>query len=145
MFAFRSTLKLDDDTRIHLENRISNLLHAQLAILSDPVIQDISGDLNRKAIGYVYGFAKGYFSAGCELEDFCICVQVTAQVLEHLFGRFKKEMYARFLEDNLTDPIVLSGILTGDREVQDYLNNSNAMPVGLARFILEGEKLMAEA
>jgi len=45
---------LDDRTKARRKNRIANLLHDQLRILPDAAIEDSSGDLNRKAVGYVY-------------------------------------------------------------------------------------------
>jgi hypothetical protein len=141
-----STPKLGKRTRIQLQNRIANLLRAQIAVLTDPVIQDISGDLNRKAVGYVYGYVSGYLRTEFHLEHMDTWIRIASKVLQDLFGGYKREEYARFLMHNLNERLVTTGMVAGDREVQDYLNNRNATPIGLARFILEGEKLnMAKA
>ena len=44
---------------------------------------------------------------------------------------------------NMNDRLLESGKKAGDREFQDYLDGSNAVPVGLARIILEAEKMNA--
>jgi hypothetical protein len=60
---------LGDRTKARLKNRIANLLHDQLSILPDAAIEDSSGDLNRKAVGYVYSYVNAYLKArpGTEL------------------------------------------------------------------------------
>jgi len=58
---------LDDRTKARLKNRIANLLHDQLSILPDAAIEDSSGDLNRKAVGYVYSYVNAYLKARHDL------------------------------------------------------------------------------
>jgi hypothetical protein len=138
-----STPHLDDRAKARLKNRIANLLHEQLSIVPDAAIEDSSGDLNRKAIGYVYGYVNAYLKARFDLEPSHICVAVTSEILEVLFPRHESAEYSQFLMRNLNDRLVVSGKKAGNREFQDYLDNRNAVPVGLARIIVEGERVDA--
>ncbi len=134
---------LDDRTKARLKNRIANLLHDQLSILPDAAIEDSSGDLNREAVGYVYGYVNAYLKARHDLEPSYVCVAITSEVLAILFPGHNAAEYSQFLMRNMNDRLFESGKKAGDREFQDYLDGSNAVPVGLPRIILEAEKVNA--
>ncbi len=109
---------LDDRTKARLKNRIANLLHDQLIILPDAAIEDSS-------------------------EPSYVCVAITSEVLAILFPGHNAAEYSQFLMRNMNDRLFESGKKAGDREFQDYLDGSNAVPVGLPRIILEAEKVNA--
>jgi len=135
--------KLDKISKARVKTRIANLLHDQLSILPDVAIEDSSGELNRKAVGYVYGYVNGYLKARFDLEPSYTGVAVTSEVLEVLFPRYNAAEYSQFLMRNMNDRLVVSGKKAGNREFQDYLDNSNAAPVGLARNVLQRERVDA--
>src|SRR6266478_1301704 len=87
---------LDDRTKARLKNRIANLLHDQLSILPDAAIEDSSGDLNRKAVGYVYSYLNAYLKASHDLEPSYVCVAITSEVLAILFPRIMQWDIASF-------------------------------------------------
>jgi len=64
-------------------------------------------------------------------------------VLANLFRRHNAAEYSQFLMRNMNDRLLDSGKKAGDRDFKDYLDGSNAVPVGLARIILEAEKVNA--
>jgi hypothetical protein len=136
--------RLDETTKARVKTRIANLLHDQLSVLTDAPIEDSFGELNRKAVGYVFGFASAYLKARCRLEPSYTTVAITSDVLETLFSRHSAAEYNRFLMRNLNDRLVVLGKRIGSREFEEYLDSSNATPVGLGRIILKRELADAE-
>ena len=53
---FRSRSRFDDTAKQTLIDAISNMLAVQKACAGSYSIEDETGQINRKAIGYIYGF-----------------------------------------------------------------------------------------
>src|SRR4030081_3480750 len=97
------TPRLDETTKARVKTRIVNLLHEQLSVLPDAAIEDGSGDLNRQAVGYVYGYVNAYLKARYHLEPSDIGVALTSEVLAILFSRHAAPEYSQFLIRNMLD------------------------------------------
>ncbi len=60
MFSiFQRRQVFDDRKRQVFVNAISDMLRVQMAITGASSIEDGKGNINRKAIGYIYGFIDG--------------------------------------------------------------------------------------
>jgi len=124
---------------VGLEGAITSLLAVQLLILPNPQIEDDNGNINRKALGYIYGHIDAFLiTRGYDTSDSDMSVPLTFQVLRKLFPIGNPTKYMDFLIHNLTDEMVTLGCMEGGQPYLDYQKpNTGGSPMGLARFILE--------
>jgi hypothetical protein len=136
---FRKKSRADDATKAKLVDAITSLLSLQLVIVPNPSIEDTHGKINRKAIGYIYGYVDAFLrTRGYDMADTDIGVPVTFHVLRKLFPNHNATNYVEFLMQNLNDEMVALGCVAGGQQFLDYSKpNSTGAPMGLARFILE--------
>ncbi len=139
-----SKRQLDEETASKLIDLIVNLLGLQIAILPSPSIEDSDGTINRKAIGYIYGFVDSFLTTfGHDMSDLEIGPPITFHVFRKLFpnlGAYHAQRYLDFLMNNMRDETVALGMMVGGQQFLDYYNPSKkkeGAPMGLARFILE--------
>jgi hypothetical protein len=138
---FRKKSRLDDEIKAKLEYAITTFLSLQLLILPEPAIEDALGNINRKAIGYIYGYIDAFLRLrGYDMADTDIGIPITFHVLRKLFPTRNPTKYVEFLMNNLQDEMVTLGSMHGGQQCLDYNKpNTNGAPMGLFSFILEGK------
>jgi hypothetical protein len=136
---FRKQNVFDDKKKQIFVDAISEMLEVQLVVAGNCGIEDAQGNINRKAIGYIYGFIDAALSTiGQDMSDISLGIPITFHVLKRLFPD-RGEKYLQFLQDKIrTDKVVLFGSLTGGQQYIDYARSKLSAPMGLARFIIEG-------
>jgi hypothetical protein len=136
---FKKKSHLDDAVKVQLESAITSLLSLQILILPDPQIEDANGNINRKALGYIYGHIDAFLrTRGYDMADSEMSVPLTFHVLRKLFPAGNPTRYLEFLIHNLDDQMVTLGCMAGGQQYLDYRKpNTEGSPMGLARFILE--------
>jgi hypothetical protein len=138
MFGKKKTF--DDDKKSKFAKAISDMLAIQMVVATGRSIEGTKGRINRKAIGYIYGFIDSALqSIGQNMGDVSVGVPITCQVLRHLFpGR--EPTYTGFLIDHRQDEVVVLGMMAGGQQYAEFNKpGAKGAPMGLARFILEGE------
>lgn len=140
---FKKKKTFDEIKQAQFIDAISTMLEVQKMLVTDRSIEDSDGCLNRKAIGYVYGFIDGALrSIGQDMSDVSIGVPITFHVLNRLFpGR--GDDYVRFLLDHMgKDKMVTLGAMTGGQQYIEFSKPGNkGSPMGFARYMLEGDEL----
>jgi hypothetical protein len=132
----------DDATRTKFIKAVSDMLAIQKVVATGYSIEDDKGRINRKAIGYVYGFIDAALrSIGQDMSDMSIGVPTTFQVLRHLFPGCE-EKYGMFLAENIgKDNFVMLGVMHGGQQYIDFSKPENkGAPMGFARYLIEGDK-----
>jgi hypothetical protein len=140
----------DDATKSKLAITITDLLTIQLTALPNPVIEDAYGNINRKAIGYIYGYVDAFLTVtGYNMSDFEVGPWVTFHVFRKLFPNLDPndaQRYVEFLMNHMQDQVVALGMMVGGQEFLDSLGkvqNKDHSPLpddtvpGLIRFIVE--------
>ena len=126
----------DDEQKTKVADLIAEMLAVQVDI-GGGSIENAEGQIIRKAIGYIYGFADcALRNIGQDMGDASVGVPVIYQVLRRLFPE-KAEEYVTFLIDNMSDERVLLGMMTGGQQYADYFckPGREGIPMGLARVI----------
>ena len=135
---FKRRNRFDDDAKREFVDAIATMLEAQLVPVGNASVEDESGRINPKALGYIYGFVDAALHAvGQDIGDSLIGIPITFQILRKLFpGR--EERYANYLAEKMgRDQVVTASAMTGGQQFLDFMNNKLAAPMGLARCILE--------
>jgi len=134
--------KFDDAAKAQLIEAISISLEIQTVAATGHSIEDTEGRINRKAIGYVYGFVDAALRRyGQDMSDVSVGIPITYQVLRHLFPGHE-ERYTRFLADHMgKDKVVTLGAMKGGQQFNDDRKaGAKGIPMGLARAIMEGDE-----
>ena len=100
------------------------------------------GRVNRKAIGYLYGFVDSAIQCGGEnIADVHVGAPIMYHVLRALFPGHERE-YMEFLMLNENDKLVMLGKLEGGQQYIDFLPKPGVKraPMGFARFIVDGKE-----
>jgi hypothetical protein len=150
MFLKKKNNTFDDEQKAAFVILISEMLETQLSavdvmvekhmVSGKPSIEDSRGRINRKAIGYIYGFIDCALQCGGQnMSDVSIGIPLTYQVLRHLFpGR--EDAYMKVIIDHLKDESVDLGMMKGGQQYADYSKpEKEGAPMGLARFVIEGD------
>jgi hypothetical protein len=140
---FRRKPKTDDTRRVELIEALSSLLYIQQVASGGHDIEDTHGTLNRKALGYIYGFVDcALTSSTLNSEDAFVSAPIMMGVLGKLFpGR--ETRLCDFLAANVgKDKMLMEGVMTGGQQYLDHLVKGNAAspPFGLARFLIEAQQ-----
>ncbi len=143
MFGFfKKKRSFDDTQKSKFVEAISGMLETQKIVVGNRSIEDSEGCLNRKAIGYIYGFIDAALTTiGQDMSDTTIGVPITFHVLDRLFpGQGNK--YTQFLIDRMgKDPEVTLGAQHGGQQYIDFTKpGCKGASMGFARFILEDAK-----
>ena len=105
-------------------------------------VEAADGSINRRAIGYIYGFINAALrTIGPDMSKIEISVPITYHILERLFPG-KGAKYGTFMAEHMgTDRMVTLGAMTGGQQYVD-LNRPGrkGIPMGLARYVIEGDK-----
>jgi hypothetical protein len=100
-------------------------------------IEQQEGAINRKAIGYVYGFIDSALQARNEdITDLDKGLPILYHVLRNLFPS-REQAYIDFLMLNMDDQSTVLGLLAGGQEYNNFIRDGKE-PFGLAKFIFEG-------
>jgi len=129
----------DDDKKDEFVKGIASMLEIQLVVVPNRrSLNDTKGRINRRAIGYVYGFVDcALRSTGQDMSDAAVGVPIMFQVLRHLFPGHERA-YTDFLIKQSQDPEVIHGMMNGGQQYADFSKpNRKGAPMGLARFLLE--------
>jgi hypothetical protein len=131
----------DDNEKSKFVEAIADMLAIQMTVATGRSIESAEGRINRKAIGYIYGFIDcALRSIGQDMSDVSVGVPITYQILQHLFPRHE-QAYTSFLIDHLNDEVVVLGMMAGGQQYADFNKpDAKGSPMGLARLILEGDK-----
>ncbi|HVM79929.1 MAG TPA: hypothetical protein VMU06_12990 [Stellaceae bacterium] len=138
---WRRKPKFGDAEKEQVVRAICAPLELQKVMASGYSIETAEGKLNRKAIGYIYGFIDAALtSIGQDMSDASLSMPIVYQVLRHLFpGR--EERYTQFLLENVgKDDVLRLGMMKGGQQFVDYSKpGSKGTPMGLARYMMKGE------
>jgi hypothetical protein len=136
---FRRKRQFGDAAKETFIEAVSGMLNVQMTAAGGRPIEDKTGQINRKAIGYIYGFVDSALAAvGQDITDIAIGVPITYQVLRHLFPG-SEERYARFLVEHMgKDAMVTLGAMKGGQQYIDFIvrrRPGGGVPMGLARYL----------
>lgn len=126
----------DDDEKSEFADRLALLLSVQMVVSPAQSIEVTKGRINRKAIGYIYGFID--CSLQCRDEDITN-ISVGLPILYHVMRKLfpgHEQAYIDFLMGHMDDEIVVLGMMAGGQQYNEFIRAEGA-PMGLARFILE--------
>lgn len=141
MFSFlRKRRTFGDQKKKKFVDAISTLLEVQMVAVGNRSIEDVAGNINAKALGYIYGFIDAALrTIGQDMSDESIDIPVTFHVLRRVFpGR--EEKYLTYLLDRMgTDQEVTLAAVTGGQQYIDFNRGKFSAPMGLARCILSKE------
>jgi hypothetical protein len=140
---FRRKPRFDDSAKHAFVEAVSFALEIQKAGSGDRPIEDANGRINRKAIGYIYGFIDaGLASIGQDMSDVSVGVPLTWRVLRQLFPG-QEERYTQFLIDHMgKDEAVTLGAMNGGQQYIDFVvkrQPDTGIPMGLARYLGDGD------
>ena len=83
---FRRREAFDDRKKQVFVDAISDMLRVQLTVTGGSSIEDTKGNINRKAIGYIYGFIDGALrTVGQNMGDESVGIPLTFHILKNLF------------------------------------------------------------
>jgi hypothetical protein len=129
----------DDEKKAKFVEAIAAMLEIQLVPVRHLSIESPDGQLNGKALGYIYGFIDAALRAvGQDMSETEVGIPVTFQVLRRVFpGR--EEKYLAYLADHMgTDEAVTLGAMAGGQQYLDFNAGKLSASMGLARAILNG-------
>ena len=138
--------KLDDDQKIRLADGLADMLAMQMvfAKVGQPEVTKIElrrGHINRKAIGYIYGFIDcALQSRRLETSNVTLSVPIVHHVMRRLFPG-QETAYTDYLLEHMDDTVVVLGMMKGGQQYSQFVSRPSAKGVamGLASFILDGE------
>ena len=119
-------------------NGLALLISIQLIFPVDCEITQIEvkkGEINRKAIGYIYGFID------CALQhrqENITNIDVGLPILYHVFRKVfpgHEQTYIDFLMAQMEDEVTVLGMLAGGQEYSEFLREGKP-PFGLSTLIL---------
>ncbi len=120
---------------------LSIVLLVQLAVagigsVEATKIEIKTGCINRKAIGYIYGFIDCALQCrGEDITNLDVGLPIVFHVMRKLFPGHE-QTYIDFLMFHMEDEVVVLGMMSGGQEYNEFLHHSRP-PFGLAKFIRE--------
>lgn len=99
-------------------------------------IERTKGDINQKAIGYVYGFIDSALQ--CRDEDITN-IDVGLPILYHVIRKLfpgNEQGYIDFLMSHMEDELTVLEMMAGGQEYREFLIEKRS-PFGLFKLILE--------
>jgi hypothetical protein len=141
--------KLTDDKKDALAGLLAEMLRRQMGATTHfaPVqpeeitrIEIVEGKVNRKAIGYIYGFIDAALRThGEDMADLSVGVPIVFHVLRRLFPGHE-QAYTEFLANHVNDDVaVVLGMMAGGQQYLDFVAKpgSKGAPMGFARSIID--------
>lgn len=123
-----------------LADRLALLLSLQLVFspgrsVEVSKIETQEGVINRKAIGYIYGFIDCALQCrGEEVTNLELGLPILYHVMHKLFPG-NEQAYIDFLMTNMDDEVTVLGMMVGGQEYHEFLHEGRA-PLGLSRLVL---------
>jgi hypothetical protein len=134
---FRKRQGFDDRKKQEFVDAISTMFKVQLVVVGDS-IDDQAGNINPKALGYIYGFIDAALrTIGQDMGDESIGIPMTFQVLRQVFPGREEEYLGYLIEHMGHDQIVTAAAAVGGQQYLDFNNGKLAAPMGLARYVLD--------
>jgi hypothetical protein len=135
---------LTDHQKVTLAGALAEMLAMQMvfAKVSRPEVtkvEVIKGEINKKALGYIYGFVDcALQSRRQDTTDPAVGIPVTYYVLSEIFPGHEQR-YLDYLAEHLSDQIVVAGMMYGGRQYSQFVAKpgSKGVAMGLARVILD--------
>jgi len=139
MFSLFRKKRFSDEDKAKFVDAIADMLRIQLIPVGDRSVETDAG-LNKKAVGYVYGFIDAALrSSGQDMGDESLGVPIAWQVFRKVFPG-KEDRCVEFLVENLAqDEIAMRGAMHGGQQYMDFNNGKLRTPMGLARCIIEAD------
>jgi hypothetical protein len=141
--------KLTEDEKGALADLLAEMLSVQMRATTHfaPVqpeevtrIEIVEGKINRKAIGYIYGFIDAALRTyGENMANLPVGVPVVFHVLRKLFPGHE-QAYTEFLVNHINDEaMVVLGVMAGGQQYLDFVAKPGAKgaPMGFARSIID--------
>lgn len=146
LFGFlRKKKNDDDDSRIaELIDSLVIMLQTQMVAVPKTIrIHDGQGRMNRKAVGYVYGFIEvALRTIGKDMSGPEMGFPVAYHVFRHLFPGEENEIVEFLIEHIGKDETVMLGCTIGGQQYFDFMNSASKDfdSMGLGRLLLETEE-----
>jgi hypothetical protein len=140
---FRRRPRFDDAAKQALVDALSAMLRIQKTFAGSHPIEDECGRINRKALGYIYGFVDSAITnLGQDMSSAAVSVPITWQVLRNLFPGCE-ERYTEFLAEHMgKDEAVTLGAMKGGQQYIDFIvkrRSGGGVAMGFARYLIEGD------
>lgn len=134
--------RFDDAAKLEFATAIAEMLQLQMIVATGKSIEDEQGRLKRKALGYVYGYIDAALRVkGHDMADMSIGVPITFQVIRRLWPDRVNECMDYLAKNLQTDALMNAAIMHGGQQFLDYTKpGASGVPMGLARFMIEGDK-----
>ncbi len=134
--------RFDDAAKAQFATAIAVMLELQMTVATGKSIEDDQGRLKRKALGYVYGYIDAALRMkGQDMADMSIGVPITFQVIRRLWPDHVNECMDILGKNLESDALMNAGIMHGGQQFLDYSKpGASGAPMGLARFMIEGDK-----
>jgi hypothetical protein len=127
----------DDAAKDTFVDSVAIMLKAQVAASGRTSVDHADGTLNPRALGYIYGFVDAALrTIGQDMADIAIGMPITFQILRRLFPG-DEQRYLDFVRSSLPNDTDMTGILQGGQQYLDFNRGQLAVPMGLARIVLE--------
>jgi hypothetical protein len=142
---FNKKQKFDDVAKLTLTKQLSTLLEIQLAthnkLAPNHPMEDENGYVNRKALGYIFGFIDAALASfGQDTSNPALSIPVIWQVLRRLFPG-NENRYTEFIVAHIgQNEVLMLGAMHGGQQYVDFRHGRIDAPMGLARFLTEGDK-----
>src|SRR5690348_12251246 len=108
---------------IHIYRMASHVIGAQFTISGGRSVEDATGNLNKKALGYIYGFTD----AALQSRDLSIDHEYGGATLVEIYNQLwpgKGGNYYKYLVDHIQDADIIGGIAYGGQELCDWQNDN---------------------
>jgi hypothetical protein len=131
-----------DDEKSQFIEAIVGVLEVQLILVRSRSLVSDKGVVNRKAVGYIYGFIDAALNRiGQDIKDKSVSVPIVYQVIRNLFP-CEEEKCTQFLIDNVgQDDTVLLGVMCGGQQYTDFMHpDKKTPPMGLSRYLLQEQR-----
>ena len=140
VWPFKKKKTFDDSQKEQFAELLSPLLEMQRIAAVNYSIEDSEGHPNRKALGYIYGFIDAALQTiGQDMSDISIGGPIFYQVLNNLFPGHGQD-YTKYFIDHMEDETTTLGVMTGGQQYLKYHKpGSEGIPMGLARFLMQGD------
>jgi hypothetical protein len=138
---FSGAQNLYGPERETLIEALSGMLKIQKVFAGGYGIEDGNGHINRKAIGYIYGFVDSALTAlGQDMSDGAVIFfPVLSRVLGSLFPGFETRYMDFLFEHAGHDEAVTAGVMRGGQEYIDFFvkqRSDSRTAMGFARYLM---------
>jgi hypothetical protein len=131
---------MDATEKTELADRLAPLLSIQMLgpTIGTAVtkIEKSAGCINRKAIGYIYGFIDCALQCrGEDISNLDVGLPIVFHAMRKLFPGHE-QAYIDFLMSHMEDEVTVLGMMAGGQEYQEFLHDKRAS-WGLAKILRE--------